>query len=446
MARALLINPWIYDFKSYDFWIKPFGLLKIAGLLKPHVSGIDFIDCIDRYDNDYIIAHGSSKYKPDEIMYGKGKYCHEPIPKPGPYKSIKRNYKRFGIPESVFREKLKKLPVPGLVLITTPITYMYPAVIDALRIVKEIHGSMPVIIGGIYPTLCFEHAKKTFPGDYIWKGDINNDFIRLVNNITGAAIPEMSAEQVNELVPDYSIYPYLKSVAVKFTKGCPFNCTYCSVKQFAAGYYKRKPENVLSELETYHKRGIKNIAFYDDALLFDRQYITTILKHVISAEYGFYFHTLNGLNARYIDSETAELMYNAGFVDVRVSLETTDPVLQKQTGGKIDTATFDWAIDNLKKAGYKNSDIGVYTLVGLPGQSAESVHEDISHVKSLGLKVKMSLYSPIPGTSEFDRLNPGLKEQLVSEPLLHNEDVVIYDNKLYSPESHKLSKLFSKSY
>ena len=30
----LLINPWIYDFAAYDFWLKPYGLLLIGGKLR----------------------------------------------------------------------------------------------------------------------------------------------------------------------------------------------------------------------------------------------------------------------------------------------------------------------------------------------------------------------------------------------------------------------------
>ena len=34
--RILLVNPPIYDFAAYDFWLKPYGLLRVAGLLIAH--------------------------------------------------------------------------------------------------------------------------------------------------------------------------------------------------------------------------------------------------------------------------------------------------------------------------------------------------------------------------------------------------------------------------
>ena len=32
--RILLVNPPIYDFAAYDFWLKPYGLLSVAGRLR----------------------------------------------------------------------------------------------------------------------------------------------------------------------------------------------------------------------------------------------------------------------------------------------------------------------------------------------------------------------------------------------------------------------------
>jgi len=32
--RILLVNPPIYDFSAYDFWLKPYGMLRAAGFLR----------------------------------------------------------------------------------------------------------------------------------------------------------------------------------------------------------------------------------------------------------------------------------------------------------------------------------------------------------------------------------------------------------------------------
>lgn len=32
--NVLLVNPPIYDFSAYDYWLKPYGLLRVAGLMR----------------------------------------------------------------------------------------------------------------------------------------------------------------------------------------------------------------------------------------------------------------------------------------------------------------------------------------------------------------------------------------------------------------------------
>jgi len=47
--RILLVNPPIYDFSAYDFWLKPYGMLRVAGLLRGQAefSLFDFLDRLD---------------------------------------------------------------------------------------------------------------------------------------------------------------------------------------------------------------------------------------------------------------------------------------------------------------------------------------------------------------------------------------------------------------
>lgn len=47
--RILLVNPPIYDFSAYDFWLKPYGLLRVAGFLRDQADFYLF-DYLDRLD------------------------------------------------------------------------------------------------------------------------------------------------------------------------------------------------------------------------------------------------------------------------------------------------------------------------------------------------------------------------------------------------------------
>ena len=45
--RILLVNPPIYDFAAYDFWLRPYGLLSVAGQLRGRAEFFLF-DYLDR--------------------------------------------------------------------------------------------------------------------------------------------------------------------------------------------------------------------------------------------------------------------------------------------------------------------------------------------------------------------------------------------------------------
>ena len=48
--RILLVNPPIYDFSAYDIWLKPYGLLRVAGFLRNQAE-FHLVDFLDRLDS-----------------------------------------------------------------------------------------------------------------------------------------------------------------------------------------------------------------------------------------------------------------------------------------------------------------------------------------------------------------------------------------------------------
>ena len=129
------------------------------------------------------------------------------------------------------------------------------------------------------------------------------------------------------------------------------------------------------------------------------------------------------MHAQVIDAELAHKMYAAGFKTVRISLETSDVVRQKLTGPKVTNNGFTRAVERLKAAGFTAKDIGVYLLMGLPGQPLEEVIESIKFVHAQGVQVKPAEFTPIPGTVEWERAGEIYGFDPDSDPLLHNNCV-----------------------
>jgi hypothetical protein len=48
--NILLVNPWIYDFTAYDFWVRPLGLLVMGAVLRQGMGcRLRLLDCLDRH-------------------------------------------------------------------------------------------------------------------------------------------------------------------------------------------------------------------------------------------------------------------------------------------------------------------------------------------------------------------------------------------------------------
>ncbi|MGI6395944.1 MAG: radical SAM protein [Desulfomonilia bacterium] len=117
-------------------------------------------------------------------------------------------------------------------------------------------------------------------------------------------------------------------------------------------------------------------------------------------------------------------MKESGFATIRLGLETSDPALQEATGGKISNDEFLRALENLTRAGFDPSDIGVYILCGLPGQHAREVLDAVEFVRSSGARPVIAEYSPLPGTGMWDEALRMSRYPLDEDPLFHNNTLL----------------------
>lgn len=170
--------------------------------------------------------------------------------------------------------------------------------------------------------------------------------------------------------------------------------------------------------------GVKNIAFYDDALLVDADdHIKPILEGVLQRNLDCWFHTPNGLHARMVDRELADLMFRSGFKTLRLSFDPVDAPGQERIDNKATARDLFRAVENLRQAGYRREEIGVYLLVGLPSQHYEQVIENVDVAANLGVQIKLACYSPIPGTDLWrSAVQDGLQDPQ-TDPLLHNNTI-----------------------
>jgi len=385
--RILLVHPPIYDFTAYDFWLQPYGLFRVAGRL-PRFCNLRFFNFLAAQQRD---------------SWGRGSFDFTYISKPPALHDIPRQFRRYGKPREDFQEYLKAEKPFDFALIPTAMTYWYLGIQEVMEDIRRIQPSAKIAMGGIYSTICPEHSLH-LGADIAIKGHSLDPLWRFLSIEPENNIPFQPPGKQNHGI-------------MKISDGCPFRCSYCFSPIYGPDFAVRPAENCLKEILQIAARGIQNVAFYDDSLLYQAEKaLIPFLEAVIRKKLPLSFHTPNALNARFISSDIAQLMVRAGFASFFIGLESSSPSWQRTTGGKVDKEEYVAAVRHLKEAGAKA--ITTYIIIGHPSSDGQDLESSISLAHNSGTKVLLSEFSPIPGTEDGEKSRAWADLQ---EPLTHNK-------------------------
>jgi len=399
--KILLVNPPIYDFAAYDFWLKPYGLLSVAGYLRGRADFALF-DYLDRLHPAVAAEHDQQS-----DQWGRGRFYCEQIQSPRCLEEIPRHFRRFGLPRKIFKDFLTKIDPPDYVLVQTMMTYWYQGVEEVIRDIHAICPKAKIVLGGNYVTLCPNHAET-----------LGSDFLVRSTNL------EPLWEYLG-ITPDliqpalWEAYDKLAVGILKVSDGCPFKCTYCSVPKVYSKFKARPLQRSLAELQLLSHLRVKNIAFYDDALLYNpEEVLMRFLNKVIKQDIHVNLHSPNALNARFITKDLAKLTVRAGFKTFYLGFESTSPQWQKRTGSKVSSDELSAAVKHLTAAGAEATNITAYQILGHPHSDIQELEESMHFVNSLGIRGMLAEFSPIPGTPDGDHCKKWVD---MTNPLMHNK-------------------------
>jgi len=408
--KALLVNPYIYDFAAYNFWSSPLGLLYMGSILRDNGIEIRLIDAMEANEE---------KRKED----GRAPFIKEKVSKPASLKLVKKRFRRYGISPDELRKRFLETDRPDLVLVTSIMTYWYPGTQEVVRMARETFPGSKIIVGGIYPTLCDHLAADTLKeADLIVKNNEIGRFYAFVEDIFSVSLTKKPLiDDLDALpLPCYDLYENVNFVPLLTSFGCAFKCTYCATPYMYPGIVRRKPSSVIEEIRYWQERGVNKYVIYDDSFLYNKElFAKPLLKAITQLPEALQIYNPNAINAAFIDEELAELLTAAGFREVRIGLESVNPVLQKETGGKVTVKSFNNALRFLKNAGFDNN-IYAYVLAGLPFQKWEEVKEAIDYVIASGARPYIAEYTPIPHTVLFEQHHRSARYPIMEDAIYQN--------------------------
>ena len=167
--------------------------------------------------------------------------------------------------ENILVPRYDEMPRPDLVGVTA-FTSQAPRAYDIAAQFRRL--GVPVVMGGIHATMCVDEAMRqvdsvvTGEADTVWPQVLADAAAGCMNARYDGGLADMDAVRPARhdlLTGDYAFG------AIQTTRGCPMNCTFCSVTAFnGARYRQRRIPDVVREFASIRE---KRILVVDDNLI-----------------------------------------------------------------------------------------------------------------------------------------------------------------------------------
>lgn len=217
------------------------------------------------------------------------------------------------------------------------------------------------------------------------------------------------------------------TMAVQFSRGCPYDCEFCDIIIMNGRVPRTKtPAQLIAELEALRLKGWKDMVFIvDDNFIGDKHRTKALLRKLIEwrerVHPGMGFFTEASVNLA-DDPELCRLMVRAGFKKVFIGLETPSPE-SLQECHKVQNKGRDLveSVKTLQRAGLEV--MGGF-IVGFDSDQQDIFKEQFDFIQRSGVVTAMvGLLSALPQTKLYHRLKK--EGRLEADCTGNNTDAVL---------------------
>ncbi len=244
-------------------------------------------------------------------------------------------------------------------------------------------------------------AELTFPG--FLKDFANNSLQRVYSSKQFADLHQTPKPQWELLdIRRYS------GMSVQFSRGCPFNCDFCSVTAMLGHRVRIKTsQQIIAELDGLHALGWRdNVFFVDDNFIGNKYFLKTDLLPALIAwrkkKRGMTFYTEASINLA--DEESLmEMMVEAGFNKVFVGIETPDDKCLSECK-KLQNKNRD-LLEDVKRIQRAGLEVQAGFIVGFDHDHLSIFKRQIDFIQQSGIVTAMvGLLQAFPGTQLYERM------------------------------------------
>jgi radical SAM superfamily enzyme YgiQ (UPF0313 family) len=327
---------------------------------------------------------------------------------------------------------------PGLICFTSVFTE-YHIILEAAAMAKRYHPEIFTLLGGPHATLKPDECLAEGLFDAVCVGEGEYPTLELAEQLQAGGHPsgipnllivrpgggvERNAprpflEDLDDLpFPDREMWmPWVANPtsrpSVLVGRGCPFNCTYCcnhALRKTAPGTYVRlrSPRNVVQELEAMKEAqpGFGEAYLEVETLGVNREWALELCSELREFNAGLEFPITFGSNLRVTPNADYDELFaalaSANFRFLNIGLESGSERIRRDVLKR--RYSNDDIIRTVKTARKHGLQIGIYNLIGLPGETPRDFRETTRVNRTCQPDwFLLSVFYPYPGTELSDK-------------------------------------------
>ena len=393
MKITLISPPW-YNYEPVSAYSMNLGLAYIASYLRSKGHVIEVVDAL--YDGHDIITPVKMKY---QDVY------------------------RLGLAYEAIADRIS--PDTDYIGISASFSNLKIIIRELTDIIKQKYPDKPIVIGGVYPSTSGLEALSEHV-DYLIRGEgeiplgrllagedpvrikglifrnkgqvVDNGRAEIFQNLDELPYPARDLFHYNDILDHQGnkrlrveteiIESEARGVPVITSRGCPFDCTFCSI-HFVHGYRwrPRSAENVVGEIqELVDKYGVTDLSIIDDHFTSDMDRTIEVLDKIISRGLKIKWAAPNGVRVDYLNKDILCKMKESGCDSLVLGIQSGSPKMLKAMNTRLD---LDKVEDIVKICQDIDINMAAFFIIGHPGEDRKSFFETIDYAKRLskyGLK------------------------------------------------------------
>lgn len=300
--------------------------------------------------------------------------------------------------------------------------------IEAVKVVRRASPESVVVAGGLQPFLYPRETAALSVFDYALQGEGERSFPKLLAAIEewegfervpgilfqrGGRIvanpPPPPVENLDELpFPAHDLTPirrYRSIVTsrrpvgiVISSRGCPFQCAFCSHSATGKRYRVRSPQNVVEEMAFCKSLGIRYLLFYDEVMTVNKERMLALCAAIQGRDLRLPWMARARVGS--IDADTLAAMKRAGCELVTMGIESGSPRVLARLNRPTDTAAMIDTFRQARRAGLRTI---AYFMIGNPDEKMADVQASLDIAKRARPDmVHASVFTPYPATDLYE--------------------------------------------